>query len=635
MAIRLALALLLSHAMPVVALAGVSHEIVYLTGDPIPNTEPGTVASFFVGGPTISNSGAIVLRVRFTGPALDPTIDSGLVLIDDSETASLIVREGDATMLGQFDGVFKSFEFNFVPIVRNNNTFVFHAIVTSQNSDLSTIWIGDSSGYELIAYEVLDAVGFEFDEMWNPDYVDFISMALNNSGQSTFLGVVYPAPKGLNSTGTGQWYRTSAGVVDLHFATGMLTPPGLSAGGRFGSFSRTSLRENGMMGYYTIIANEEYTALVDQGLIIHNPDGSIAQTAFEGHVPINSPPGEWIDSFVGWPGFGIAGSLVTLANLNDQDGDFTNDLTLLTDRGAGLKVAVRTDDPAPAQAPGVTIFALDMPTGDPDAGAPFRARLRGPGIDATNDEILVRLLPDDKLQLITREGNHHPALAPDEYISSFPIAPAGNATTQIAFRGDIDAPGIDPNSRIAVWATDSRGEIHLVARTGQQFTVAPGDDRTILGIEAAFSSGGDNGGFLSLTDDGRFAYKLTFTDNSQAIVVSSIEADPSLDLTGDGVVTAEDLGIMLGQWGFCPTRCMADINNDGHVNGIDLGLLLSNWEGCNIACRADFNDDGTVDGADLGLLLSSWGCMGACPEDLNQDGEVDGGDLGLLLSVWG
>ena len=47
------------------------------------------------------------------------------------------------------------------------------------------------------------------------------------------------------------------------------------------------------------------------------------------------------------------------------------------------------------------------------------------------------------------------------------------------------------------------------------------------------------------------------------------------DLTGDGVVTGADLGILLGNWGL--TSGTSDLNDDGIVNGADLGALLGAW----------------------------------------------------------
>ena len=53
-------------------------------------------------------------------------------------------------------------------------------------------------------------------------------------------------------------------------------------------------------------------------------------------------------------------------------------------------------------------------------------------------------------------------------------------------------------------------------------------------------------------------------------------------------------------------------------------------------CLGDLNGDGIVDGADAGLLLAQWGaCPSGCSGDLDEDGDVDGADLGLFLSAWG
>ena len=49
----------------------------------------------------------------------------------------------------------------------------------------------------------------------------------------------------------------------------------------------------------------------------------------------------------------------------------------------------------------------------------------------------------------------------------------------------------------------------------------------------------------------------------------------------------------------------------------------------------DITGDGLVDAADLGLLIAGWGpCAPVCPGDLTGDGLVDAADLGLLISLW-
>jgi glucose/arabinose dehydrogenase len=49
-----------------------------------------------------------------------------------------------------------------------------------------------------------------------------------------------------------------------------------------------------------------------------------------------------------------------------------------------------------------------------------------------------------------------------------------------------------------------------------------------------------------------------------------------IDLTGEGAVNGDDLGVLLANWG---QPGIGDLNEDGVVNGADLGLLLTAWTG--------------------------------------------------------
>lgn len=57
------------------------------------------------------------------------------------------------------------------------------------------------------------------------------------------------------------------------------------------------------------------------------------------------------------------------------------------------------------------------------------------------------------------------------------------------------------------------------------------------------------------------------------------------------------------------------------------------------SCVADVNGDGIIDAEDLGLILAYWDSPGANDEglkpDVNEDGVVDSGDLGIVLGYWG
>ena len=86
----------------------------------------------------------------------------------------------------------------------------------------------------------------------------------------------------------------------------------------------------------------------------------------------------------------------------------------------------------------------------------------------------------------------------------------------------------------------------------------------------------------------------------------------------------------------------ADCNGDGIVDyGQILDGSLADDDGNGVPdcclCPGEFNGDGLVDAEDLGLMLSVWGTDGGevPAADLDGDGDVRAGDLGLLLSLWG
>ncbi len=67
-------------------------------------------------------------------------------------------------------------------------------------------------------------------------------------------------------------------------------------------------------------------------------------------------------------------------------------------------------------------------------------------------------------------------------------------------------------------------------------------------------------------------------------------------------------------------------------------LALSTHALAQSICPADLNGDGEVDNSDVGLLLLDYGLCpteSSCPADLNGDGEVHNSDVGLLFLAYG
>jgi hypothetical protein len=87
----------------------------------------------------------------------------------------------------------------------------------------------------------------------------------------------------------------------------------------------------------------------------------------------------------------------------------------------------------------------------------------------------------------------------------------------------------------------------------------------------------------------------------------------AIAVSGDGstilAIGGDSRGYLIS--GFVPpTGPVTDLNWDGNTDGVDLGILLSDWGPCPSPCGSDFNADGAVDGNDLAQLLAKWG---SCP----------------------
>jgi hypothetical protein len=130
--------------------------------------------------------------------------------------------------------------------------------------------------------------------------------------------------------------------------------------------------------------------------------------------------------------------------------------------------------------------------------------------------------------------------------------------------------------------------------------------------------------FNSAIESGSGSISFVFTPS---FAVSAGQCSPS-----SLVVSMEYLPIAQGD---CngngnPDACDVadDISSDMNGNGIP--------DECEaLPCAGDFNGDGAVSGQDLGIILGAWGAATATPADLNRDGVVNGLDLGVLLGAWG
>lgn len=63
------------------------------------------------------------------------------------------------------------------------------------------------------------------------------------------------------------------------------------------------------------------------------------------------------------------------------------------------------------------------------------------------------------------------------------------------------------------------------------------------------------------------------------------------DINGDNVVAANDLLILLSQFGACEDPCSGDLNGDDVVNTQDILMLVSNFGPCEGATACESSED--------------------------------------------
>jgi hypothetical protein len=169
-----------------------------------------------------------------------------------------------------------------------------------------------------------------------------------------------------------------------------------------------------------------------------------------------------------------------------------------------------------------TIFGVS--TGNADLAG--NARAAGDGNTA------VYLIADDAANTVTTlalSGDTAPGTGGGRFLSFNANLRAINGRDQVAFLSTLiidSASGVSTANDLALYATDLNGALHLIAREGAAFEVAPGDVRTVTNIIFSPSVGngptsGEDGRGVFFNDRGDIVFQLQFTD-TQGNITSGV-----------------------------------------------------------------------------------------------------------------
>jgi hypothetical protein len=163
----------------------------------------------------------------------------------------------------------------------------------------------------------------------------------------------------------------------------------------------------------------------------------------------------------------------------------------------------------------------------------YAASLTGNGVNNSNDSG-IWAGTGGNIKLVAREGEQAPGLPAGitfgDLVGS-QVSPALNSLGEIAFACGIAGPGIDRGNSLTLWATDAKGNLSLIARTGDLFDVSGGDLRTIKGLQLIKKYQQIYGEVGAAPDEfGRIGFEAEFTDGSSGIFFATVPEPTGLGL---------------------------------------------------------------------------------------------------------
>ncbi len=328
----------------------------------------------------------------------------------------------------------------------------------------------------------------------------------------------------------------------------------LDAGGnvRVGSFQNLSLSMNGN-GHFAVISNLQGSVTTGTGagsnsaMISSNRSGSLEVIARVGNAAPDATGAASSDLYralgTSAVGFNNVGHVAFASSLRNAAGTQTASSALFTDSGSGtLRMVARNGDLLPSisgaigsEFDGVTwgTFSNTYLTGSDTLA--FSATIGNTG-GSGNTNVLMTMDASGAFHRVVRSGDvaivDGAPLGGDARFTSFSNITV-NAASQMAFSATLNGNGIfggPGGNNNAIFGYDPAGGLFLLARTSDAFEVAPGDLRIISSIGGLSSTGGQDGRVTSLSENGKIALSLDFSDGSSGVFLFTIPAPASLSL---------------------------------------------------------------------------------------------------------
>jgi len=471
---------------------------------------PGTVETFtsFSSSPAINASGRVAFNASLTGSTF---YDVG-VWSDAGGALALIARENFSAPdpddeFAVFNGFADPRLNDAGDIAFRGFIYIYQGIYSDAGGTLE--WLARTD------HEASDVgAGVNFSSIMDPVF--------NGSGQAAFSAML--TGTGVGSTNNQGIWAESGVTLGLVARTGDAAPGG--GGAVFSFISPPTFNDAGQTAFFASLTGAGVGGTNDSG-VWSEGSGAMALVARKGDPAPGTAAGVVFNGFFP-PSLNAAGKVAFTGILTGTGVTGANDWGIWSDAGGSLELVIREGDPAPGIGGGVVLSSVDEVFINGMGHVVFLSGLSGPGVGATNN-LGLWAGAIGAIDLVVRTGDSAPGAGEGVVFSGFPYGGyAFNGTDQVAFGAALSGAGVDASNDRALWVGTPGGIPQMILREGDLFGT------NIVGsFIYATRSAGEDGRRRALNDAGQFAFRLGFTNGSQAIVVASLDtatASPLLEI---------------------------------------------------------------------------------------------------------
>jgi len=561
----------------------VTYRVVALTGEQAPGVEAGVTYQEFLSFPGViklNDAGHIGYIARLVGPGVDSFNEIAIFGPGNGSELTAVIRE-NAQMPGLDPGnLFGQFVF-YEPFRLNNagQISIFYGI-----SLLGTAILAPRDGLELVPIAVVDdpvpSLGA------NVYYRDFWHYNLNDSGQSAF----YATLSGLGAT--SQYNTVILSNVDGFGMTPIAQSdwhaPGLPSDVLYLYVTDPLLNDRGQIAYFTRLAENGDTNSTDDAFYKYN--NRTGSDYFLLARNDNQIPG-YETGVTYWSitrdtlRMNNAGQVVFSSAMRGNGIVAPNNRALfMTTDGSDVTTLLRYGDDAPGLGGEVRFknVGLGSILLNDQGHIAFQGYITGVDVTDDNDNVLFGPLGDTPLSAIARERDPVPGYHDGAQFKKFFTIQLNDAG-QVAFLAELTGTGIDGTNNYALFATDSDGNLLLVAAQSDTINVSRDpqveDLRTIAMVRDYIPT--NIWGNFALNNSGEIALQVTFTDGTSGILVAMIPQPAcSADVNGDGTLSPADFTAWIAAFDSQAQGC--DQNGDSSCTPADFTAWIANYNaGCN------------------------------------------------------